>query len=368
MPLPTPNEGESESDFISRCMANETMNTDFPQQAQRSAVCFRQWREGKGIEMDEQAGTTGTDDVQVDDNEPGKALSLERLQSRIYDAWSAQFPPPQPEVIAERDSYITEMFDEYVIISAGGVHWKIDYTDDGETVTFAPRDEWQKVKEDRQWVDTKNALKAISRTDDELRVGNRIIVFGGRDLEGVGSPRVNPDGTTGEHFTPTTDLSSIYTKAGILYQDWEHAQGEAGDELLGFVDWKTAKIDDKGVFVERVLNRRNQYVQWLDELGWFDDGTLGTSSHAEPNGVEKAANGEIVRWPLVRDTITVTPMEPRMMTENNLVAFKALGLLTPDDNEPEQPEASPEADTSAVDVARAKARVQLTLIELMEDR
>jgi hypothetical protein len=48
MPLPKPNEGESQDDFISRCMGNETMKADFPEQEQRSAVCFQQWRAAKG--------------------------------------------------------------------------------------------------------------------------------------------------------------------------------------------------------------------------------------------------------------------------------------------------------------------------------
>ena len=215
-----------------------------------------------------------------------------------------------------------------------------------------------------------NALKTLSRTDAELRVANYIVLFGGRDLEGVGSDNVNDDGSKGEYFTPDTDLSSPYTKAGALYVDWEHQQGELGDELLGVVDWKTARIDDKGVFVERVLSRRNQYVQWIEELGWFDDGVLGTSSHADPDGVEKATDGEIKRWPLFRDTLTVQPMEPRMLSENQLQAFKALGIPTPaqdDTTEPEpETEAEPEADQSAVSVVKAKVRAELTLIDLLE--
>ena len=232
-----------------------------------------------------------------------------------------------------------------------------------------------------------NALKAIKRTDDTITVGNYLILFGDaehRDLEGHGSPRVNSDGSLGEYFTKGTDLSSARTRTGVLYMDWEHAQGEAGDDVLGIVDWKTAKIDDKGVFVERVLQRRNQYVQWLDELGWFDDGTLGTSSDAGPAGVEKAADGQITRWPLRRDTITVSPMEPRMLQENQLQAFKALGIPTPSDNEPvtepepapeatpaPEHETSPEADAAneqraAVDVAKARARLQRIRISLLE--
>lgn len=56
MPLPTPHEGETQDDFISRCMASDTLNDDFPDAAQRSAVCFRQWREAHGEESSD--GTT----------------------------------------------------------------------------------------------------------------------------------------------------------------------------------------------------------------------------------------------------------------------------------------------------------------------
>jgi hypothetical protein len=211
-----------------------------------------------------------------------------------------------------------------------------------------------------------NSLKALSRTDAELRVANYIVLFGGRDLEGLGSDNKNADGSLGEYFTPQTVLDSPYTKAGALYVNWEHGLGELGDELLGVVDWKTARVDDRGVFVERVLNRRNQYVQWVE--GLIDAGLIGTSSEAAPESVEKAANGEIVRWPLYRDTLTVQPMEPRMLTENVVQAFKALGIQVPDDTtEPEpETETEPEAEPSAASVVKARARAEIELINQME--
>jgi len=225
------------------------------------------------------------------------------------------------------------------------------------------------VQTDSTAPDDGNALKAISATDDELRVANHIILFGGRDLEGLGSEHVNPDGSRGEYFTPETDLESPNTKSGVVFVDWEHGQDrEPGPgDVLGVVDWKTAKRDERGVWVERVLNRRSKYVKWLEEL--IEKGLIGTSSEAIPGQIEKAADGQIVRWPLRRDTLTVQPMEPRMIAENHLqAAFKGLGLPVPDDTtgEPQkaeatpdpEPEASPEAGPPAVDVAKAKARLQ----------
>lgn len=50
MPLPKPHSGETEDDFIGRCMGDETMMADFEDNDQRLAVCFGQWREVHGGE------------------------------------------------------------------------------------------------------------------------------------------------------------------------------------------------------------------------------------------------------------------------------------------------------------------------------
>ena len=47
MPLPKPSEGETESDFVSRCMGSDEARADFPDNDQRLAVCFSKFREGK---------------------------------------------------------------------------------------------------------------------------------------------------------------------------------------------------------------------------------------------------------------------------------------------------------------------------------
>ena len=47
MPLPTPNDGEDQQHFMDRCLANQTVNDDFPDDAQRFAVCQRIWSQNK---------------------------------------------------------------------------------------------------------------------------------------------------------------------------------------------------------------------------------------------------------------------------------------------------------------------------------
>lgn len=164
-----------------------------------------------------------------------------------------------------------------------------------------------------------NNLKSLSQTENELRVGNYIILFGGKDL-------------SGEFFTKNTEIKSAYTDLGLLYVDFEHGfdvddTGNDENNVLGVVDWKTAKIDEKGVFVERILNRQSQYIKYISDL--IDAGVVGTSSQAVSGKIVKKSSGEIVEWPLMRDSITFTPMEPRMLGENALSSAKSLVELVP---------------------------------------
>ena len=167
-----------------------------------------------------------------------------------------------------------------------------------------------------------NTLKAISKTDDELRVGNYIALFGGKDLDG-------------EHFTSDTDFESSYTKTGVLYVDWEHGIGKevdgkeapGPDDVLGYVDWKSHKIDEMGIWVERILDRRNLYMKYLETL--IEADMIGNSTEAVEDSVITTKSGEIQKWPLRKDTLTVMPMEPRMMTENVISAVKGLAKSYP---------------------------------------
>lgn len=164
-----------------------------------------------------------------------------------------------------------------------------------------------------------NHLKTLSKTDTELVIGNYIVLFGGKDL-------------AGEYFTKSTRFESGYTDSGLLYVDFEHGLDPDGmglddSHVLGFVDWKSAKTDDRGVFVERILNRRAKYVDYLVQM--IEAGIVGNSSESIRGKAKRTRDGEITHWPLKRDTLTVTPMEPRMVTENVIAAAKSLAAAFP---------------------------------------
>ena len=158
-----------------------------------------------------------------------------------------------------------------------------------------------------------NNIKMVSENADEFRVANYIILFGGRDA-------------TGEYFTPQTKIESSYIKSGVLHVDFEHGLdpddvGMSEHEVLGYVDWKTAKTDENGVFVERVLKRQARYMDTMKRM--IESGLIGTSS-ASVNGKAKRIGSEIVEWPLKRDSLTLTPAEPRMLSSNVLSDVKTL--------------------------------------------
>jgi hypothetical protein len=44
MPLPTPRQGESENQFIERCIRDDTMQGEFPDENQRLGVCYQRWQ------------------------------------------------------------------------------------------------------------------------------------------------------------------------------------------------------------------------------------------------------------------------------------------------------------------------------------
>ena len=53
MPIPTPNTNEPKDEFIGRCMADDVMLKEYPEAAQRYAVCQAQLRGVNTSEGDE---------------------------------------------------------------------------------------------------------------------------------------------------------------------------------------------------------------------------------------------------------------------------------------------------------------------------
>ncbi len=159
-------------------------------------------------------------------------------------------------------------------------------------------------------------LKFIKADDDKLELEGYIAVWDGDDI-------VN------ERFIQDTDFESNYTKTGRLLIDWEHGarpdedkDGEkiiqpGRDDVLGWVDWYSHEKTDIGLLARHVLNRRAAYVkEFIEPMARAE--LLSTSSEAVSEKVVKLDDGTITKWPLKRQSLTVMPAEPRLMTEQQL--------------------------------------------------
>ena len=90
-----------------------------------------------------------------------------------------------------------------------------------------------------------------------------------------------------------------------------------------------ARKDDIGIWVEAVLDVRDQYEKAVLEMA--EQGKLGWSSGTAKHMIRRAETGEIKRWPIIEASLTPTPAEPR----NGASAIKTLDEFL---NEAEEPE------------------------------
>lgn len=317
-------------------------------------------------------------------NKSAKALDLERRVYKVRQAWQVRFNPhypgPKPTESYPQQFWVKAVFDDFVLVENMETKdlFRYEYVieDSGEVVfedtatqvqievvevgkALTPQKETIKTRwtcgieghehdtikvaqecisqttlntpsvraEFVKSIYSNNSLKTVSKTENELVVANYLVLFNARDLEGIMSRQVNEDGTKGEYFTKATVLESDYTNTGQLLIDWEHRKqpdsvGPDEEDIFGYVDWKSAVVDDTGLFVKRVLNRRNRYIKILEAL--FDAGMIGNSTEPIQKEVSKASDGQILTWPLKRDSCSVMPMDWRMMTSNHLEVVKAL--------------------------------------------
>ena len=157
--------------------------------------------------------------------------------------------------------------------------------------------------------------------ENDLVIEGYLALYGGDDL-------------TGERFTKSTQFDSDYTRLNSVLIDWEHGMKPDGksspgeNDVFGRVDWGTAVSDDTGLLVRRILDRRNKYVTGIIEP-LARANLLGSSSEAVPELVKKSGDGTIEIWPVKRDSFTVTPAEPRLMTEHQMTIIKSLADTVP---------------------------------------
>lgn len=162
-----------------------------------------------------------------------------------------------------------------------------------------------------------HALKILSEDDRHAIVGGYGVVFGGVDLEG-------------ETFTPETDymldlapVKPVYIdhsqETEFVTSDGKRVKLTAIDEAVGQVIEVTP--DDVGLYMRMQIDKAGRYWRVVEEMIGTEKAGLssGTIGHlARRNGKT------ITRWPLVEESITLTPAEPRTVGVERLKALVAL--------------------------------------------
>lgn len=159
------------------------------------------------------------------------------------------------------------------------------------------------------------AVKVLS--EDKGLLGGFGIPFGGPVLDGRD--------LEGEYFDKTTDFHfDWFPQEGrpVLY---EHGlDSELGLEPVGRQIYKS--VDDKlGVWVTVQLNMANRYAKAILELA--KKGVLGMSSGALAGYVRRQADGKIIDWPWIEQTLTPRPANPYALIAPEAVKhFSMIGI------------------------------------------
>lgn len=133
---------------------------------------------------------------------------------------------------------------------------------------------------------------------------------GGKDLDG-------------EFFSPRTDIKADWFPTRPVL--WQHGGDQSmKDTVLGTEDDLTK--EDDGWWGTMWLDRSARYWAMVSEL--LTAGKVYGSSGALGHLVQKAKDGEILTWPHIEQTLTVTPANPfaRVIPAKALSDFTSAGI------------------------------------------
>ena len=204
-------------------------------------------------------------------------------------------------------------------------------------------------------MDENTSTSEPTTEQSEAHSGERLIAFGGaikaingNEIAGflVQPPESGVEDLQREHFAVDTDYAlELYGERPLLFH---HGLDEnVGLQKVGTIKALTPK--DGGLWMQAILDERNEYVEYVRKL--IDMGALGLSSGSLPHLVQIEADGTIKRWPICEGSLTHTPADPR----TRVMTVKAYLATIPVDADTEGQRG---ADAPAVAV---KAEIEVTV-------
>lgn len=140
-----------------------------------------------------------------------------------------------------------------------------------------------------------------------------------------GGPLPGGRDTNGEHFSARTDVKADwFERRPVLFHHGLDPRVKA--EVVG---WEgPLKREDDGWWADVWLERQGAYFDRLAK--WLDDGRLYGSSGSIDYLIRKASDGEILVWPHVEQTLTLTPANiyARVRASKAAADFTAAGLTS----------------------------------------
>ncbi|MBU0494095.1 MAG: hypothetical protein KKA73_09530 [Chloroflexi bacterium] len=291
-----------------------------------------------------------------------KELSLDEMGRRVRDAWYSQYRTQHHmDLDPERENcWVREVFMDQVIIEAPDGLWSYPYTVTAEGVTFGEpvpvAIEYQPVgaaADDGGNGAPNMAVKMLRTEDGGAVVGGYLALWGGpkrKDLQG-------------EYFTKATELwLDKYPQVPCLFH--HGLDPTIGLAVIGHR--VKATLDDTGAWVEDWLDMSSAYWRMVKPL--LEAEALYYSPGSATHLTKMNDDGELLVWPIIEDTLTVTPAQHRQRPiEQVKAAYKAAGLTWPTDLEPAPPSGGADTGVSGPDVAPDRARVKAAIDILLDE-
>lgn len=266
--MPNPNMGESKNEFMKRCVPMVMEDGTASDNDQAVAVCMAKWEKGAA-----------------------KSFNLSDRRYGIEEAFNELYPPPKPmpmPTMNDERPWISEYFDDFVIVCDKGTNYKVSYTLNGEKVEFAPRSEWKEAISMRIWT----AIKAVG--DWEIDINS--------------APFNRPD-SDNQTFDDGTDfMLEDFPQPAIFYH---HGimPGKKGLQKKPIVIGKTVGVEKRvdGLHLRVVLNKSLEWAKRVWEaakkgLAVASSDSIAHLARLEVSGklimYEKDKAGRIAVWPL----------------------------------------------------------------------
>lgn len=289
----------------------------------------------------DQEPTNSSDSFNTEGSDPGpaaaKAMSYNEIIRAVGDAWYEH---------NDYVGYVKDVYPDYVIIRVGKQCYKVPYTQDGESYSFAANDQWQKVEMKKEWVEKGYTVKALG----ENRVGAYGVLWGDENSKDL----------HGEYFTKDTEeLKAIFDAMGAVPWLFHHAADNTiKSTVVGIVD--VMEIDEVGLWYEAKIKEHELYKQYVKPL--IDQRALYSSSGTLPGAKRVTKSGKIKRWPIAEMTGTHIPAEWRMLDrpiDQIKSAYKSVGINTDFENFANEDASEGEADTEGTEKVRKTLEAQL---------